>query len=331
MQVQRCPRDPTDPRAGVTLKELSRLLSLSSNHVLERVGYLSSLDFMALISDHLRALASLTIQGDSPHEAASPEGSKAHALAPSLAAGVAAALDSLQPRDNRVTAPAASLLDQSGESISNNASINGTSTSDSSAVTSTIPTSNSNLSRAGSGTTNRTSPASVSLQVVCSSLSRTTQLLAAFLDGMTCRVMHSSVAGQECVRPLLQLLSSPDIITTLIHLTFSPKMRAAAAEESHASSEAAQGCITQLQQMLTSFLGTVCEGTLQHREGGNTIWRGLHNKLGGILTSEQNAIHLKDLVLFFELDRGMYAHILFGPCPSLQCAALHQRFDVCRG
>jgi hypothetical protein len=58
---------------------------------------------------------------------------------------------------------------------------------------------------------------------------------------------------QECMRALVQLVATPDIVTALLHLTLSPAMLAAADDRSHALRQRASACIGGLQHMLRTF------------------------------------------------------------------------------
>jgi hypothetical protein len=264
VQVQRCSRDPRDPQAGSTLKQLTELLAFTvpgMNMLVERTVHVSSLDLMALIRDHLHALASFDLLPEGPPAALSPDVGGACASAPSSPVATAA------PGEKALA---------------------GTDSA---------------------GSTSSTSPATVSLAVMCGCLAAISQLLGSFVDSVVFVLTKQSSASQECVRPLLQLVASPDIVTILVRLTFSPEMRAAAASDAMESSDAAMGCMSDLQQMLAIFHSTTHTANEGHYYIKHTIWQGLQNKMGAILTSEQNAPLLVDLMFLPDPRRGVYVRV----------------------
>jgi hypothetical protein len=219
MQVHGCPRDPRDPQAGHSLKQMSRLLSGSGSNLFQhRTTLLASLDFMELVRGHLRILGCLAIEVHSPRAAPS------RVPASNTAAASSAACEPMQAGVQ--LAPAATPL-AAGRGAGGSSS---------------------------SSSSSNTRPATVSMLVMCSCLSNISTLLRDFLCSLLFRaVVGNNPVSQECMRPLLQLVSSPDIVTSLLRLTFSPEVRDAAADESHASSAAATGCIKQLRLMLCTF------------------------------------------------------------------------------
>jgi hypothetical protein len=276
VQVQQCLRDPRDPQAGQNPEQFRKLMAVGPpSHFVEQMAQASSLDFVARIRGHLTTLAQGSRQ---PRVASSPD--------------VLGALASASSSSTAAAAAGGSALAGSGREGITNSSSNPSSSSSSSSISS------------------NSSPAAVPLRLMCSRLKSISQFLGMFFEGIRTLLYSGAHGSQECTRPLLQLVSSPDIITTLICLTLSPELRATAADEQHALSKLAAECFPELQKMLGCFRRAMHTGFRKRGDSEHTIWIQLHHKMGAILTSPQNAPYLETL-LFSTPGGG--AHPVLGP------------------
>jgi hypothetical protein len=238
--------------------------------------HLASLDFMELIRDHLRILGCLAVEAPSP-QAAPSSGMPASTTHASAASSSGAAKSPQARATDAAAAP------PGANSLAGSASAG------------------SSYSRLDSGS-RTSSAATMSLHQMCDCLSSIGHLLRLFCQSLqVLAIFNRSSVSQECMRPLLQLVSSPDIITTLVRLTFSPQMRAAASVETHALSDVAMSNVSHLRVLLGTFRSITYQACDRQYAIQHTIWQGL--QMGAILTLQHNAPYLEPL-LFLPTPAG---------------------------
>jgi hypothetical protein len=122
---------------------------------------------------------------------------------------------------------------------------------------------------------------------------------------------------QDSLRGLAQLLSHPDILSTIISATMSADLVAAAADRSQPGSANAKANISRLQQMLSRFSKWMY--TVGMAAGGEIAdSRMLLGKMEDILSLERNLPYLEDLVLLPAFNpQPLGAHLLIPLSASL--------------
>jgi hypothetical protein len=123
-----------------------------------------------------------------------------------------------------------------------------------------------------------------------SSLDNIVALLCAFMiDFHACAAKS---CPSECLRALMQLVATPQIVSTLLHLTLSPVLHPATSE----GLGQAQYRVGGVQRVLFGFhigISTALQGCSAPQQ---SLWWGLLAKMEGILALEQNLPYLEDLV-----------------------------------
>jgi hypothetical protein len=109
---------------------------------------------------------------------------------------------------------------------------------------------------------------------------------------------------QEYLHALTQLLSTPAILTNLIHAALSPEMLAAAAQEQAAGRAAntamgpsASYLMNLVQHGIFERFAFTSECCMHDQPKEKVLWEGLRKKMVCYLNSKQNRLHLEDLVL----------------------------------